>query len=189
MTRPGLLPCIGALLLLGLGHSAASAFTFCKGNYALCTSARCTAVSGRPGEVSCACEVKTGYSAGHDSCKPAKGSYVQSRYYPVKSLAVCNNDRPWANCLGKACTIDKNDPAKATCLCTTLKNQGPYVIVGDSITPTTCSTGIVSSATFAGHKAVTEFLEHTKLKPFHVEIVNPAAIERSVAPTSGTDAK
>lgn len=186
MTRLSLFPILAALLLT---HSEAAAYTFCEGTYALCTTALCTPVPGKEGEVRCACEVKTGYSAGHKSCKSAKGAYVQSRYYPVKSLAVCNNDRSWANCLGKPCTVDKNDPTKATCACTTVKDQGAYVIVGDSFTPKTCTTGIISSATLADNKSITEFLKGTKLAPFRVEILNPAATERSLAPTSGKDAK
>lgn len=193
MTRPSLLALLGALFFLGAGHADAAEFTFCQGKYALCTTALCTPVPGKEGIVSCACAVKSGYSAGRANCaaarQTAKGEYVQSRYYPVKSLAVCNNDRPWANCLGKACFVDKNDPTKATCSCTTVKDQRPYVFVGDSFTPKTCTTGIISSATLADNKRISAFLEGTKLKPFHVEILNPAASERRLEPTSGKDAE
>ncbi len=122
--------------------------------------------------------MRTGYSAGQDNCEAAKdtqeGKQVQSRYFPVKSLSICSNDRPWANCLGKPCTVDKNDPTKAKCACTTVKDQGPYVIVGDKYTPTTCTTGIISSATVVDNKGITKFLKSTgKLKPFAINVLNP----------------
>ena len=191
MTRSGLFFILAAVFAVGAMPSAANAYTFCKGKYALCTTAKCTPVPGEERAVSCACEVRQGFSAGHDTCKPARpttdGEFVQSRYFPVKSFAICNNDRPWADCLGKACTVDKDDPTKATCACTTYKDQGPYVIVGDTFTPATCSTGIISSATVADHKSVSEFLKSTPLKPFHVKVLNPATTKGSAVSTSGKE--
>lgn len=191
MPKPNLLPILGALALLGANSQTQAAdFTLCKGAYALCTTARCTPVAGKEGTVSCACEVKTGYSAGRENCEPAKdtaeGRQVQSRYYPVKSLSVCANDRIWADCLGKPCTVDKNDPSKAECFCSTEKGKGPYVIVGTSYTPKTCSTGIISSATFVDNKGITRFLKSTgKLEPFAITVLNPSRSEGQMQPTGG----
>jgi len=191
MRTSNLLFSLGALVLLATaGQAQAADFTLCKGAYALCTSAKCTPVPGKEGTVSCACEVRTGYSAGKDNCKPAKdtseGREVQSRYFPVKSLAVCSNDRPWADCLGKPCTVDKNDPTKAKCFCSTEKGQGPYVIVGTSYTPKTCTTGIISSATFKDNKGITKFLQSTgKLEPFAIKVLNRTQSERRMQPTGG----
>lgn len=39
-------------------------FKVCESTYALCTTAACTPIAGETDTVSCACEVKTGYSAG-----------------------------------------------------------------------------------------------------------------------------
>jgi len=191
MLQPNLLPILGALvLLMATGQAQSADFTLCKGAYALCTSARCTPVPGKEGTVSCACEVRTGYSAGRDNCEPSKdtaeGKEVQSRYFPVKSLAICDNERPWANCLGKPCNVDKDDPTKASCLCTTEKNRGAYVIVGDTYTSSTCTTGIISSATVVGNKSIAQFLKDTgKLEPFAIKVLNPTQSERSMEPTSG----
>jgi len=80
-------------------------FKVCKSTYALCTTAACTPVAGTKDTVSCVCEVKTGYSAGLEDCAAEKdtgaGTEIKSRYFPVKSYAICTNDRPWAWCLDK----------------------------------------------------------------------------------------
>ena len=111
-----------------------------QSTYALCTTARCTPVAGTKDTVSCACDVKTGYSAGLEDCAAEKetsaGTEIKSRYYPVKSYAICTNDRPWAWCLDKPCIIDKDDPTKASCACTSVKDQGPYIIITDTLTDT-----------------------------------------------------
>jgi hypothetical protein len=186
-----LFPSLGALVFLFASGQAQSAdFTLCKGAYALCTSAKCTPVPGKEGTVACDCEVRTGYSAGQDNCLPAKntseGKQVQSRYFPVKSLSICANDRPWANCLGKPCTVDKNNPTKAKCFCATEKNRGPYVIVGNKYTSETCTTGIISSATVVDNKGITRFLKGTgKLQPFAITVLNPSQSERRLKPTAG----
>src|ERR1700678_2320504 len=109
----------GLLLLLLMITSfpvatLATTFTACKSTYALCTTALCTPVPGKKDVVSCRCNVKTGYSAGTQACqdikKTSKGEIIYSRYYPIKSYAVCSNNRPWGWCLDSPCTIDKKDP-------------------------------------------------------------------------------
>lgn len=154
---------------------AADDFTVCQGTYALCTTAHCTA-PGQEGVVSCACDVKTGYSAGHESCQDAKktaSGKLMSRYYPVKYQAICSNDRPWANCLDKPCTVNKGDPSKASCACPLEKGQGDYVIVTETYTDSTCSTGIVSSATVQQSKQLNDYLRTNKqLKSFDIKTVN-----------------
>lgn len=191
MRKPNLLVLLGiSALLMSTMSVQADDFTLCEGSYALCTSAKCKPVGGKEGTVACACEVRSGYSAGQNNCKQAKetneGKQVQSRYYPVKSLSICANDRPWANCLGKPCTVDKNDPRKATCFCSTEKGKGPYVIVGDRYTPQTCTTGIISSATVVNNKGITKFLKSTgKLEPFTIKVLNETQSERRMQPTGG----
>ncbi len=173
----GFLPmCVTALILAGCsGEEQQASFKLCQSTYALCTTAPCTPVEGNT--VSCACEVKTGYSAGQEDCQEVKetseGKQIRSRYYPVTSYAVCSNDRPWAWCLDKPCIIDKDDPAKAACACTTVKNQGPYVIVTDTYTDTTCTTGIISSATVTQITQITDFLKSSsELKPPEIKVLN-----------------
>ncbi len=156
---------------------AADDFTVCEGTFALCTTAKCTPVPGREGTVSCGCEVKTGYSAGHESCEKAKevdAGQLMSRYYPIKYHVNCSNSRPWANCLDKLCTEDKNNPSKATCACSLVQNQGDYVVVTPNYDASTCTTGIVSSATVQQLEQITDFLKtQPELKPFPIKIVNP----------------
>jgi len=141
----------------------ASHFIACESKYALCTTAACTPIAGRKDLVSCKCDVKTGYSAATKQCKPVKethkGQLIYSRYHPVTSYAVCSNDRPWAWCLDKPCIIDKNDPTKAMCACSVVKNLGKYVIVTDIYNKSTCTTGIISSATVQQITQITNFLK------------------------------
>jgi hypothetical protein len=171
---------LGVLAFLAAGDDAAGQsvdFKLCESTYALCTTAPCTPVAGEEGTVSCACDVKTGYSARQEACQGVKetseGKQVRSRYYPVKSYAVCSNDRPWAWCLDKPCTIDENDPTKATCACTTVDDQGAYVIVTETYTEATCTTGVISSATVTQIDEITDFLKtSSELKPFAIKVLN-----------------
>jgi hypothetical protein len=160
---------------------AKSGFTVCKSTYALCTTAACKPIAGDKANVACACEVRTGYSAGHVPCVEAKttsqGTTVVSRYFPIKSYAQCANDRPWAWCFDKSCEIDKNDPTKATCTCALMKDKGDYVIVTHAYAPSTCSSGLYSSATVTELEDVTHFLEeHPQLKPFKLKLLNPGKL-------------
>lgn len=152
-------------------------FKVCESTYALCTTAACEPIDGDKDTVSCACDVKTGYSAGEEPCtgeiKTEKGTQISSRYYPITGYAACNNDRPWAWCLDKPCIVDAADPAKASCACTVTKDQGPYLVVTDTYTDTTCTTKIWSSATVQGVKQITDFLKtNPNLKPFDIKVLN-----------------
>jgi hypothetical protein len=101
-------------------------FKVCKSKFALCTVAWCDPIPGNDKQVSCHCTVNTGYSAGQEPCQTIKetpeGQQVRSRYSPVKSYAICSNDRPWAWCLDKPCIIDKNNPEAAACACDAVRN-------------------------------------------------------------------
>jgi hypothetical protein len=166
-----------SLLATSDDTAAQTDFTLCESTYALCTTAPCEPVAEKPDTVSCTCKVLTAYSAGLEPCQSVKetseGKQVRSRYSPVKAYAVCTNDRPWAWCLDKPCVIDKNDPTKASCACTTVKDQGPYVIVTDTYTKTTCTTGTISSATVTQIGQVTDFLKgKSELPPFPIKVLN-----------------
>ncbi len=153
----------------GATSTGATSFTLCKATYALCTTAACTPVAGQKGNLNCPCSVHTGYSAGTKACQPVRhtsaGNVIYSRYYPVKTYAICSNDRPWAWCLDSPCTIDKNDPSKASCTCTAATNQTPYIIVTNSYSKATCTTGIISSATLSGIEQITKFIKSQNLLP------------------------
>lgn len=160
--------------------TGATNFTLCKSTYALCTTAACTPVAGQSGKLNCPCSVHTGYSAGTKACQPvahtSAGDTIYSRYYPVKAYAVCSNARPWAWCLDVPCVIDKRDPSKANCQCTTVKNQNPYVIVTNAYTKSTCSTGIISSATVSGITQISNFIKAQHLiPPFTIKVLNSAS--------------
>jgi hypothetical protein len=160
------------------GTAQAQAFKVCKSTFALCTIAPCDPIPGNDKQVSCHCTVNTSYSAGQEPCQGVKetpeGQQIKSRFYPVKSYAICSNDRPWAWCLDKPCIIDKNNPEAAACTCDAVKNLGDYVIVTSAYTPATCTTGVISSATVTQITQVTDYLK-TKTKsltPFKIEVLN-----------------
>jgi hypothetical protein len=172
-----ILAVLGGLLLGGCDAETQPDFNICESTYALCTTAACTPIAGETDTVSCACDVKTGYSAGEKTCtgevKSDKGTEISSRYFPITSYAACDNDRPWAWCLDKPCVVDKDDPTKASCACTVTKDEGPYLVVTDTSTETTCTTKMWSSATVEGIDQITDFLKTTsQLKPYDIKVLN-----------------
>jgi hypothetical protein len=155
----------------------AQSFKVCNSTFALCTVARCDPIPGNDKQVACHCTVNRSYSAGQQACQGVddtpEGQQIRSRYYPVQSYAVCANDRPWAWCLDKPCIIDKNNPEASLCTCDAVRNLGDYVIVTTDYTPTTCTSGVISSATVQQITQVTDFLEKTKiLPPFKIKVLN-----------------
>lgn len=169
---------IFSFLIIGFNITAlAASFSFCKSKYALCTTAKCTPAKDKEKLVSCKCDVKTGYSAGTKPCAAIEhtmqGQLIYSRYYPIKSYVKCSNERPWAWCLDSPCWIDKNNPTKAMCACTLVKNKGDYIIVTNTYTPGTCTTDIYSSATVKDANQITDFLKGQKeLPPFPIKVIN-----------------
>lgn len=156
---------------------AQTEFKVCESTYALCTTAPCQPVPGKPDTVVCECRVLTAYSAGLEPCQEVRetseGKQIRSRYSPVRAYAICTNDRPWAWCLDKPCLIDKGDAGKASCACTAVADLGPYVIVTDTYTEATCTTGIISSATVTQVDQVTEFLQgNSALPSVSIKVLN-----------------
>lgn len=165
-------------LTVALGSVAqAQDLKVCESTFALCTIASCDPIPGTDKQVSCHCTVNKSYSAGAQECSAVQetpeGQQIRSRYYPVKSYAVCSNNRPWAWCLDKPCIIDKNNPEAAACKCDVVKDLGAYVIVTSNYTPQTCTTGVISSATVPQIDQATESLKKAKvLPPFPIQVLN-----------------
>jgi len=171
--------------LAGCGSSGSTSaeplpdFVVCSSTYALCTTALCSPIEGDDQNVSCNCNVTTGYSAGLTECPgvqitPGGEETVVSRYFPITSYLRCANDRPSAMCLDSPCVIDPSDPAHAACKCMILANQGPYIVVnadGD-YSDTTCMNGPNSYATVVDVRHVTMYLKthDTPLKPFPIKV-------------------
>ncbi len=170
---------LGLAAWSGVSLAEEPQFKVCKSTYALCTTAVCTKKEGDDTTVSCACDVKTGYSLGARDCDDETASLdsssLKSRYYPVKSFVSCANDAVWAYCLDKPCTLS-DDPTKADCDCTLRSDElsrQPYVIVTDAYRENTCSSGIISSATVQQVFQATEFLKHDgNLPPLDFEVLN-----------------
>lgn len=159
--------------------ASAPAFTVCPGTFALCTSAKCTATDGSRLTASCSCDVRQGYSAATKSCSdvpqapPQSGQSIPSRYSPITSMAVCSRRVPWAMCLDSRCTINKDDPSKATCTCKLMTSSRQiFVVVTDSFSASTCTAALVSSATVNDVIQITGFLQNQpNLKPLPITIV------------------
>lgn len=72
------------------------------------------------------------------------------------------------------CIVDKSDPTKASCAYKLVKDKGPYLVVTDTYTDSTCTTDLWSSATITDVNQVTDFLKtSSELKPFELRVVNP----------------
>ena len=154
-------------------------FIVCKSTYALCTSAICSPIPGNPNQVSCPCTVETGYSAGLSPCQPItvtpEGLQIVSRYFPVRSYAVCSNSNPWAACLDQPCIVDPVISSYATCTCDLVSGQGPYIVQNavEQYNANSCSQQAISSATLTGAQQLTEFLKfNPHLHPFKVKVFN-----------------
>lgn len=151
-------------------------YLVCESTYALCTTARCAPIEEGEETVFCDCAVKTGFSVGstpcHEPIDTPEGKQVVSRYFPVKTYAACTNDRPWAWCFDRPCIVDPADPTRAVCACNIVRDDGPYVMVTESYSDTTCTTGLYSSARVRDLKRTTEFLKSSKeLTPFALKQV------------------
>jgi hypothetical protein len=152
-------------------------FIVCKSTYALCTSAICSPMPGNPNQVSCPCTVETGYSAGLSPCQPITvtpdGLQIASRYFPLRSYAVCNNSNPWANCLDQPCLVDPVISSYATCTCTLVTNEPQYIVHNavEQYSSESCSQQSISSATLTGANQLTEFLKfNPHLHPFKPKV-------------------
>jgi hypothetical protein len=166
-----------ALVLTAALPARAQQLKVCQSTFALCTIAQCDPIPGNDKQVMCHCTVNTAVSAGAEACtglqQTPQGLLLHSRYYPVKSYAVCANNRPWAWCLDKPCLVDKNNPAAADCKCDLVKDLGPYVIVTSQYTDQTCTTGIISSATVPQIDQATRSLKDSGLiQPFPIQVLN-----------------
>ena len=167
---------VGLALTLGMPVHAQQ-LKVCQSTFALCTIAHCDPIPGSDKEVMCHCTVNTAVSTGAEACtgiqETPQGQLLHSRYYPVKSYAVCTNNRPWAWCLDKPCLVDKNNPEAADCKCDVVKDLGSYVIVTSQYTDQTCTTGVISSATVPQIDQATKSLKDSKLiEPFPIQVLN-----------------
>lgn len=138
----------------------------CKQQYALCTQAPCehAASAGASDDktVSCRCLVEDGYSFGFTDCAdrtPAGDSVISTFSTQDVTASVhemsCPDGTPWANCLDMPCTIDPDDPQKATCQCEVVES-GAFVTMGGACDTSTCSS-VIWSANYPTSPVVPQF--------------------------------
>jgi hypothetical protein len=152
-------------LLLPKAALATDKAHICEGEYALCTTAKCSPIPGQSATALCNCQMKKGYSVGYQSCPeptitPEGFKTTKSRYYPIKDYVSCSNNRAWAFCLDSPCIVDKNDPSKAICTCSTVQGKGDYMIVSSTCDKAGCESDFYSSALLTQNKELELFLQH-----------------------------
>ena len=137
----------------------------CHQKYALCTNAPCRPDPHNPKVVICDCVVENGYSVGLTPCanKVPHGNTLYSTFSTelvvgnVRAM-TCGADIAWANCVDFPCTLDPNDPSKATCQCALVKT-GPSFTFGGNCDTGTCGKTVWSGAhTTLGGPQVAEAL-------------------------------
>ncbi len=124
----------------------------CRQKYALCTNAPCRPDPHNPKVVICDCVVEDGYSVGLTPCanKAPHGSTLYSTFSTelvkgnVRAM-TCGANVAWANCVDYPCTLDPNDPSKATCQCALVKT-GPSFTFGGNCDTGTCGKTVWSGA-------------------------------------------
>jgi peroxiredoxin len=138
----------------------------CHQKYALCTNAPCRPDPHNPKLVICDCVVENGYSVGLTPCakKVPHGNTLYSTFSTelvvgnVRAMS-CGADIAWANCVDFPCTLDPNDPSKATCQCALVKT-GPSFTFGGNCDTGTCGKTVWSGAhTTLGGPQVAEALK------------------------------
>jgi len=125
----------------------------CRQRYALCSSASCRPVRGKPDVVVCRCTVRHGYSFGYRSCEeraPTRRRVVSTFALPADEAATargmtCPERGRWANCLDMTCTVDRRRPDRATCRCRVVESAG-FRTFGGNCDTATCSTVVWSAA-------------------------------------------
>jgi hypothetical protein len=136
----------------------------CKQKYALCTQAPCehSASASDDKTVSCRCLVEDGYSFGFTECAertPARDTVISTFSTQDVTASVhemtCPDGSPWANCLDMPCTIDPNDPKKATCQCEVVES-GEFGTMGGACDTSTCSS-VIWSANYPTSPVVPQF--------------------------------
>jgi peroxiredoxin len=124
----------------------------CHQKYALCTNAPCRPDPHNTKVVICDCVVENGYSVGLTPCanKVPHGNTLYSTFSTelvvgnVRAMA-CGADIAWANCVDYPCTLDPDDPSKATCQCALVKT-GPSFTFGGNCDTGTCGKTVWSGA-------------------------------------------
>lgn len=163
---------------------AASAATFCNGQYALCIKAPCSPIVSRNSDgtysttqANCTCDVLTGWSMGLGACNTRTPVTVSGRTYLVSSysnffnktnltLSCPSSEQVWAECYGAACAIDEKDSKKAVCTCPV--KTGPAMTLGGGCRSGACKT-IWSAATPNGYKFANDhfyqYMKQNNLQP------------------------
>ncbi len=154
-------------------------FKVCQSTYALCTTASMHAGRGHQGYRGLRLRGEDGlFGRSSKIARPKKWRQAPEQ----KSSRVIFRSRAMPSApmtgpgsvLDKPCTIDKDDPTKASCACTSVKDQGPYIIITDTLTSITPAPRTSTPRRrWTQVTQVTDFLKtNADLKPFDIEVLN-----------------
>ena len=141
----------------------------CEQQYALCTSAPCVPVPGKPEEAVCFCNVEEGKAMFSQSCeavRPVTGAhgirtvysgFSLDQFYTGKKAMKCDSGTPWTWCLNKTCTVYPYDPTRAICTCD-VKYTGEWTTLGGDCNLATCGTAYWSGAPIKDFEEAAEFM-------------------------------
>lgn len=129
----------------------------CNQPYALCTMAPCEPAPADENTSVCHCTVENGYSIGYTSCSeraPSGATLIstfstQNVTSDVRAM-VCTEKNRWANCLDMPCTIEADDPTRATCQCP-VEESAEFFTEGGDCDVSTCASVIWSAASPSGN--------------------------------------
>jgi hypothetical protein len=132
--------------------------TMCKGRYALCTSAPCKKIRGKPKKTSCKCLVETGYNFATKPCNQLKTKKMKNgnrRIYSTfsinemndgKKITECDKKYEWSDCLNQKCKVDPKNPKRAICECILRKLNKNWLTMGANNNSKKCKTSKWSGA-------------------------------------------
>jgi hypothetical protein len=143
--------------------------TICRGRYALCTSAPCKTIKGKPGKTSCKCTIENGYNFATKSCNRLKSHKTKNgtrRIYSTfsinemhdgKRITECPKKYEWSDCLNHKCVVDPKNSKKAICECTLRKSNKDWFTMGANNNKKYCGKSKWSGAHKADFYATRKF--------------------------------
>ncbi len=142
----------------------------CNNTYALCSSADCHSIPGKPNKVTSWCSVFKGKNIGYSSCESRQTKKLKNGNTGLVStfsfgnnqnkFMTCHTGKPWADCLDQPCHLDQRskDGSRAFCQCKLVKNSREFVTFAGNCETKNCTKALWSGATVLANKKLTRLL-------------------------------
>lgn len=149
---------LALIVAYGCRQASEQGLRICEHTYALCTSAPCVPVPGKPSQAVCFCDVQQGKSVSTTKCSSLEPSTDGKGIATVYSTFSFEQFRaglkgmkspdgtPWTWCLNKKCTVNPLNPDQAICICDVMR-KGEWMTAGGKCDTGTCGSGYWSGAT------------------------------------------